>query len=233
MISIVTAHWHTPEFLKLLVASVRKFTVLPYEIVIVDNSNDAPFASEGDITVLVPPKSLPHGLALDYGIEKANGEYVLVMDSDAHILREGWDTELVEKLKDVQLVGAKGGDLKPFRPCTMFFRRDFFLNGKFTFCPTWVEDYKGGRMQLDVGVMFCLRLLHDSKKILGLPWCHSIYDAVWGDTYALNGLPTFYHNWYGSRFHSTDTIDGLSKKDFEKARASLFEQVKDIYASVK
>ncbi|MCK9602433.1 MAG: glycosyltransferase, partial [Sphaerochaeta sp.] len=72
MISIVTASFKCPDWIELLVKSVRKFTDLPYELIVVDNdSRDNSLlwlASQADIRLLALTHNIGHGAGLDWGI---------------------------------------------------------------------------------------------------------------------------------------------------------------------
>lgn len=222
--TIGAVNFNTSDWAKLLVESIRRNSSDEHEIIIVDNSDNL-----GDIpgvTILKPGGNIGHGAGLDMAIHAASNEYFLALDIDAHILRPGWERDLLNLLAgDAEIVGAEGGPLKPYRPCVSFFRTDYFLRKGHSFESVPISC-KGGFMTIDVGVFFALRTLHDGREIIPLKVGDSAYENVWGDTYWLNGEPTFYHNWYSSRFSTgADVIDGRTKTDFETGKASLFRQV--------
>lgn len=223
-ISIVSVNFRSTDWAKLLVDSVRKYSVAEHEIILVDNSGDLP-----DIVgakIIRPDSNISHGSGLDVAIKEATGKYILALDIDAHILNSGWEEALIsEKEPSVELVGAAGDALKPFRPCVSFFERDYFISRGHSFENVPVTC-KGGFMTIDVGVFFALRTLHDGYKAKRIEVGDSVYKNVWGDSYYINNKPYFYHNWYGTRFMAGDeVIDGLRREDFLRAKDNLFKQI--------
>ena len=225
MITIGAVNWHSKDWARLLIDSVQKHTKEDYEILIFDNSNNLPDID--GCRIIHSTDNVGHGRGVDSLIKEAKGDYFLALDIDAHILRDGWDTELIELYKSDEknrLIAAQGGVLKPFRPAVMFFDTEFFKKQGYTFKAVAVPCDKG-HFTLDVGVTFGFRVLHDGFKVQFLPYEKTEFKDVNGEEYSLNGVRTFYHNWYGTRFYDTDEVDGRKKEDILKLKDNLFKQV--------
>jgi hypothetical protein len=233
MISIIAVNWNTKDWCDLLIDSIKRNSIkdkndkLIHEIIIVDNSGEI---TRDDVKVIKTEKNLGHGGGMDLGVKEASNDYILALDIDSHILREGWEEELLSEYKltskpnkETKLVAAQGGVLKPFRPCVMFFRKEYFIENNFSFSAVPVKD----NFSLDVGVFFGLKTLHSGYNVAPLRVGEKYYQGVWGDTYLLNGKPTFYHNWYGSRFTGRDEVDGRKVEDFKIAKDNLFSQYEE------
>lgn len=224
MITIGAVNWHSEDWTRLLIDSVQKHTKEDYEILIFDNSNN--LSDIDGCRIIHSASNVGHGSGIDSLIKEAKGDYFLALDIDAHILRDDWDSELIELYKTDEknrLIAAQGGVLKPFRPAVMFFDPKFFKEQGYTFKAVPVPCEKG-YFSLDVGVTFGFRVLHDGYKVQFLPWCKTEYKDTWGEEYSLNGKRTFYHNWYGTRFHGQGEVDGRKREDMERLKKSLFKQ---------
>lgn len=229
MISIVTVNYKTPDWIKLQWESIKKNTKVPYEYIVVDNASEEAlnFLSPED-QVIELEKNIGHGAALDLAVMRyASHDYVLVLDSDAHLLREGWEDDLFKfynSREDIKLIGAEGDLLKPIRVATMFFEKDYFIKRSHSFQEVDTLNNRGGHMKMDIGVHFSMKVQHDLGKAMLLPIGDNLYKDVWGETYYLNDQPFVYHNWYGSRFENAKIVDGLKREDFLAAKERLFEQ---------
>lgn len=219
MISIVAVNWNTRDWCDLLIDSIKRNSNGDHEIIIVDNSWEIDTLNA---KVVKTGGNLGHAGGLDLGIKEASGDFILVLDIDSHILRSGWEDDLMNAYNSNpqnRIVAAQGGALKPFRPCVMFFEKKYFIDNNFSFSAVPIKE-----MALDVGIYFAMKTLHSGFKIAPLEVGKKYYEDVWGDTYFLNGKPTFYHNWYSSRFTGRKEVDGRKVEDFKKAEANLFRQ---------
>ncbi len=98
--SIVIPHYRTPELLDLCLRLLRRYTASPHEIIVVDNGSDeetlAGLRRREGIALLErtqEPDQLgqdAHKEALDLGIARACGRYVVALHSDTFVLRAGW-----------------------------------------------------------------------------------------------------------------------------------------------
>jgi len=233
MISILSVNWNCLNWMRLLVASIRKFTRTPYEIVIVDNSSEDGsvewLKEQEEVKAIMLNRNIGHGAGLDLALKSVGQRFCLVLDIDAHLQREGWDSELIALYKSVsgrRLIAANGGEAKPIHPCFMFFERKFFLENKLSFIAKGFHD---------VGRKIYFDIIELGYEILRISSSYEsgggkFYPGAFGDEYYLDGKPTIYHNWYAARMWKKDEVDIYKKKDFEKDSKTLFDQplVKEI-----
>jgi len=226
MISILSVNYNALPWMKLLVASVRKFTTVPYEIIIIDNnSQDGSvkwLREQSDVRATMLNHNIKHGPGMNTAFRHARHKLCLVLDIDAHIMRKNWDFDLLGILKDnpnTRLIAAMGGEAKPIHPCFMFIQRDFFLKNNLSFGPG--EGYDVGRklypdiigMGHDV-YRAPVRYEEDGKKF---------YDGAYGDHYDINGQPTIYHNWYSSRMWQKIQVDSLTREEHDRRNRIVFD----------
>ena len=157
MITVLTVNHNTLDFLTLLVRSVREFWVpVPTSIMVIDNySTDGSrewLERQPDVEAHLLDCNTGHGPGLDYGLSRVNTRFVLVLDSDAHLLRFDWDVDLI-KLYEAdprrRLIAAKGGVKKPVHPCFMFFEAQYFKSNQLSFLAREGHDV-GRRLYYDV-----------------------------------------------------------------------------------
>lgn len=253
MISIVAVNHNCLDWTKLLINSVRKFTAVPYQIIIVDNASEDGSAEwlreQKDIKTIFMVKNIGHGLGLDWGIQSAAYRYCLVLDIDAHLQRQGWDDDFMKLYfsnPKIRLVAAKGGDpegklyneesarkwvtgdprTKPIHACFQFFETKFFIDNKLSFAP---------RDKYDVGRKNYYDVIDLGHEVLRIPAGYEkdkrkFYDGAWGDEYYINGKPTIYHNWYSARMWKKDKVDNHTKEEHAKRKEIIFSHpfVKEI-----
>jgi len=216
-ISVVAVAYHSKEWERLLRSSIAAYTRGPYEIVIIDNSND----------------NRGHGAGLDLAIRQASGDYILVLDIDAHILSPGWDDALIRRMEETgeQLIGARGGLLKPMRPACMFFRRSLFTDQHPTAGPASFTARDIDGVKFDVGIHFYFRVLSLGIKVGFLEGGPSVYNVEgWGETYYNGKEPIGYHCYYGTRWFNRagkrvhDVIDGRKYEEYARAKDVILNE---------
>jgi glycosyltransferase involved in cell wall biosynthesis len=227
LISIVTVSFNCKDWIELLVKSVRKFTTVPYELIVVDNASRDDsglwLAAQSDVRLCPLVHNIGHGAGLDYGIARAVNKYILVMDADAHLQRQGWEADflaLYESNPKTRLIAAAGGDPnapnpKPIHACFQFFEREFFLDNHMSFIP---GKYDVGRKNYyDVtGLGF---------DVCRVPAGVKFYPNTYGDEYYIGGQPTLFHMWYSSRMSRIPDggkVDNYTKADYERNKAHVF-----------
>ena len=227
MISIVTVSFNCRDWIELLVKSVRKFTAVPHELIVVDNGSlDGSglwLLSQSDVKLFPLKHNIGHGAGLDYGIKRAVYKYVLVLDADAHLQRAGWEGDFIslyEQNPKTRLIAAGGGSRaidaqKPIHACFQFFEREFFLDNHLSFVP---GKYDVGRKNYyDV-----INLGFDVERV---PAGAKFYPDAYGDEYYIGGQPTIYHMWYSSRMSRIPEggkVDNYQKSDYEANKKHLF-----------
>jgi len=122
--TICIVNYKTEELTRLCLRSIRKFTKVPYEVIVVDNNSvDASLdylRSLDWITLIdrsgedIPKGGWAHGTALDLGLKACKTEFFMSMHSDTFVRKEGWLKGLLMNL-DEKTACTGGGklDLKP------------------------------------------------------------------------------------------------------------------------
>ena len=239
MITVLTVNHNTLDFLKLLVQSVRKFRgQAPTEIMVVDNqSTDGSrewAAAQPDVEAHLLTRNTGHGPGLDYGLRLVNTRFVLVLDSDAHLQRFGWDADLIKLYQSDprrRLIAAKGGVEKPIHPCFMFFETQYFRSNQFSF---------QARDGYDVGRRIYYDVTEAGFDVLRIECGYedggrNFYPGTYGTEYYICGRPTIFHAWYATRMTTCrigDSVDSYKKEDFLKDKALVFSMplVREILA---
>jgi len=255
MISIVAVNCNTLDWMKLLVQSVRKFTTVPYEIIIVDNNSEDGsqvwLKEQRDVLALMMNRNFGHGKGLDFGINYAEHPFIMVMDIDAHLQRKGWDLDffdLYTKDKDIKLIAAKGGDpegkltcqesiekwatanakKKPIHACFQFFNKKFFKENKLSFEPREGQDV-GRKNYFDIiGLGYKVHRIAPGYE--DAVEKRKFYPGSFGDNYYLFGEPFLYHNWYSARMWRADKVDNVTRGQHFKGKEAVFNHpfVKEI-----
>jgi len=239
LLSIVTAHVDTPDWIELFVKSVRKFTAdMPHEILIIDNgsldTNLRWLREQSDVRLIeVGHIELYHGGAMDLGTERARGHYVCILDSDAHVQRLGWAEDLIALYHEndkTRLIGVVGPVHKPLHPPLFLFERDFFVGNNIS----WqYRPETGLPTETDTAQQAYWNVTNLGYKVLRLEMGAKVYqNTSWYDQLWLGNppQPTIAHFWMGSRFQENCpvrtklSIDGISLADHLKRKAAFFAE---------
>ena len=258
MISIISVNYNCLDWMKLLVNSIRKFTAVPYEIIIVDNASEDGsrewLKAQKDVKAIFLEINIGHGPGLDLAIRSAAYHCCLALDIDAHLQRKEWDHDFMKLYSSspkIKLIAAEGSDpegklyneesarkwvtgnprAKPIHACFQFFETKFFTDNKLSFVAREGQDV-GRKNYYDV-----INLGYEVLKIpVGYePDKKKFYDGAWGDEYYINGKPTLYHNWYSARMWKKEIVDNLTKEEHFKRKEIIFSHpfVKKILAMKK
>lgn len=227
MISIVTVNWNAYDYAKLLISSVKRFSQ-ECEIIVIDNSE---VKFKLDATVYPQDYNIGHGEGLNLGISKANGEYVLILDIDCHIMTSGWEELFLRALRNFDLVAGKGSPAKPIRPACMFGKKQFLE--KFDMRAT--EGYKGHRVTpegKDVAIRAYLEMLRRGHKVNllePLPREQRRYNTLNGEEFAIEKIGVIHHAWHGShlKFRQVDF-----QEDLEEDKRKFFSMIEWNFAKV-
>jgi len=229
-VSIVSASVDSPMWAKLLVKSVRKFTSVKYEIIIIDNGslpeNLEWLEKQKDINLIKLSKNIGHGGAMDLGTELAESEYVCFLDIDSHIQRKGWDDDLLELYNGdplIRLIGVVGPEHKPLHPPLFFYKRSFIAenNISFKYLP---------RLSTDTAQKAYWDILNLGFKVERLQKGTKIYEECIGDEIQLNEKQFCFHAWYGTRFNENNPskckseLDGYKLEDYLANKKAIFNQ---------
>jgi GT2 family glycosyltransferase len=227
MITIVTVNWTAYDFLGLLIESLHRFTQLPYELIVVDNTEEnRQRLNQPHVHQFHMPSNVGHGKGLNYGVFKAfelfpENPYLMFLDSDCHIVRHQWELAFMNKIKTYDIVGGKGPASKPIRPACIFMRRDI---GKYD----WAESpgYKGNRATpggYDVAIKAYYKIMADNKRIGFLTSQKSSYGTLNGEEWCIDGQPYVYHHWHGS--HLKERQSDFPENNLAQDKALLFSRI--------
>jgi len=228
-ITIISCYFHSKDFFDVLIRSVKSFSDKNHSVIIMDNSIEQEIFTCKDYTVIKPEKNMGHGPGLDHLINNyVDTEYTLVMDVDTHILRRGYDIDLMDILQkdpNIGLIIPFRCVEKPIHPGVMFFRTDDFKN-KIPIKPIKISTDNYPSIYMDVGQavpIYLNQLYH--KKTFTLNRDKSIYDDARGDTWLLNNKQTFHHFGYGTRFYNKTEIGNFKKEKFDDMKSNMLKQI--------
>jgi len=188
-----------------------------------------------DVSVYHFDNNLQHGGAMDTGTIIANSPFVCFLDIDSHIQREGWEYDLFKLYKSdkkIRMIGTEGPDWHPFIAPLFFYERDFILKKGLWFRHISAEK------TIDTAQMAYFKILKMGYKVEFVRRGERAYPPfhLIGDEIYLNGKPTFYHHWNGTRFNEhnptrrKEILDGITIEEHLEGKRKLFEvkQVKEI-----
>ncbi|HBP20274.1 MAG TPA: hypothetical protein DEA08_21100 [Planctomycetes bacterium] len=171
-VTIAIPNWNTGSLLRLCLASLVRFTKHPHRILVVDNDSDdasrvtVDGAAERGLIDLIQREGAvhdgapEHGASLDAALAACETPYLLTLDSDAWVRREGWLADFVAALGDeASHAGAlkfPGGRAKRFvqwvrrepprpeasyvRPCHAIYRVELLRRYGLSFAPRLGSD---------------------------------------------------------------------------------------------
>jgi len=156
-LSIIIPQYKTPELIRLCIRAIKQFSVLHPEIIVIDNnSKDASLdylKKIKNITLIENKRKCggadAHKLALDLGIKKARGQWILFFHSDSVVLKRGWDQDLIDLTKKYPgTIGATTiyRDINRFAPwytklLRYFKERNSFFNYTFDITDKKIMSY--------------------------------------------------------------------------------------------
>lgn len=235
-LTIISANVDSQEWAKLLIQSIRKFTKMDYEIVIIDNDslpkNQEWLKEQKDVRFHHSDDNLQHGGSMDLGTIMASAPFVCFLDIDSHIQREGWEYDLFEFYRSddkIRMIGTEGPDWHPFIAPLFFYERDFVLKNGIFFRHVSAEK------TIDTAQMAYFKILEMGYKVEFVKRGKRVYPPfhLAGDEIYLNGKPTFYHHWNGTRFNEHNPerrkkiLDGITIEEHLEGKKKLF-QIKEV-----
>jgi len=125
--TICVVNYRTPELIRLCLSAVRRFTMYPHDLVVVDNdSQDASleYLRQVPWIRLIERRPGPldgigahaHGAALDLALAQCRTEFFVSLHSDTIITRESWLENLIrhfDDAPDLACVGTGKIEVKP------------------------------------------------------------------------------------------------------------------------
>jgi len=144
--SIIIVNYKTLDWTRQCLESIRANSQgEPYEIIVIDNdSRDESLTylkSQADIRLIERTTGLhydsrDHGEALDLGLRYAQGDYVVVLDSDVLILKKGWLSALTKLLAQENAVLVGPCFYRNFiHACFLMVERNLITKYQLSFAP--------------------------------------------------------------------------------------------------
>ncbi len=111
LVSIVTLSWNAPQFTKLALDSIAKYTSEPYEVIVVDNGSGSETVAmlhaidDPHVRIIYNETNRGFGGGNNDGMAEAKGEYIVVLNNDV-IVTEGWLDALLDPFDRIPSVGV-------------------------------------------------------------------------------------------------------------------------------
>ena len=213
MISIITVNWNSYDFLDIMIESLERYSSLPYELIVIDNSVIKHQISRDNVAQHLMSENIGHGEGLNRGVKLAKFDFVMFLDVDAHILCHNWEEPFLRMMEQFDVIGGRGVPAKPIRPACMFLKKEF---SGYDWRPS--DGYKGHRITpegTDVAIRAFYQMQADGVRIGFLEGIQSRYDTHTGEEWCIESKPLVYHHWHGSHLAERQvdfTIDLHSEK---------------------
>ncbi|TAM59492.1 glycosyltransferase family 2 protein [bacterium] len=113
LVSLVLLTWNALEYTRITLESVRRFTKLPCELIVVDNGSEAPtveyLRTLGDATVIYNSENRGFAGGCNQGIAASRGRYVMLLNNDVVVTEHWLEDMLAAAQRDVEigLVGPR------------------------------------------------------------------------------------------------------------------------------
>jgi glycosyltransferase involved in cell wall biosynthesis len=226
MISIITVNYNSYDFLGLLIESLYLFSTLPYELIVVDNSDNRVKLDHPNVHQYFMPTNIGHGRGLNFGVTKAyerfrNNPFLMFLDCDCHILKMKWESAFIGKMKNHDIIGGKGPASKPIRPACIFMKKEL---GQYDWSDTL--GYAGNRSTpggYDVAIKAYYKIMADNLRIGFLTSKKSEYNTVNGEEWCIDDIPYVYHHWHGS--HLKARQEDFPGQDLIEDKNNLFSKI--------
>ena len=119
-VSIIIPTLNQIAYTKRCIESIGRYTQVSYEVIVIDNGSTdnstqelMKFQEDMNLTIIRNDRNLGFGQANNQGAKLASGEFLLFLNNDTEVLREGWLIRLLSEVEDgVGLVGGSGGLLE-------------------------------------------------------------------------------------------------------------------------
>ncbi|HEG43178.1 MAG TPA: glycosyltransferase [Phycisphaerales bacterium] len=230
-VTVVSVNHNTLDFIKLCVSKVFEHTEIPLKMIVVDNnSTDGSLEylqSDPRVRLLFIEKNMGHGPALDLAMKYVDTEYVVVLDSDAHPIKNGWLRALIDPINDEVLASGVHYSRQYVHPCCMALKVDTFIKNNMTYRSNWPpneEVERLGKTHWDVGENISMKILQMGKKLHYIPSSNTPTQSIIGSEYG--GI--VYHHFYGTRIKTEglDTVfGGLTGSEIEQSKISHFRSI--------
>ncbi len=221
MLSLITVNWNSHDFLNLLMESIEMFTEVPYELIVIDNSDNEIKIEREHVKQFYMGQNIGHGAGLNLGLQKATQNYIMFLDCDTHFLKRYWEEPFLVSGCDV--VVAKGVPAKPIRPACLFMKRTMALRYDWRAS----EGYRGHRITpegTDVAIAAYHQMVSDTLSIKFLNSFPSRYETATGEEWGFEE-PLIYHHWHGASIHLPCRQADFPDLDLTDEKAKLFSRI--------
>ncbi|MDD5458092.1 MAG: glycosyltransferase [Phycisphaerae bacterium] len=120
--TICIVNYKTPQFTRLCLRSVRKFTKFPYEVLVIDNNSadeSLDYLRKLRWIKLIERDTsgdsgggYSHAAALDLGLEYCESEFFVSLHTDTFVQRAGWLSDLIAYFDNEQVASVGSGKLE-------------------------------------------------------------------------------------------------------------------------
>ena len=101
IISVITLSWDNINYTKKFVNSIRKYTTLPYELIIVDNGSEEStqvwVQKNSDLSIIFP-ENQGFSKGFNEGVKIASGKYIMMANNDTEFPLN-WDIQLINTIE--------------------------------------------------------------------------------------------------------------------------------------
>ena len=121
-VTICIVNYKTPQFTRLCLRSIRKFTIFPYETLVIDNNSadeSLDYLRKLRWIKLIERDTssdlgggYSHAAALDLGLANCETEFFVSLHTDTFIQRNGWLRDLIAYFNDEQVASVGSGKLE-------------------------------------------------------------------------------------------------------------------------
>jgi len=169
--SIIILTWNELAYTQRCIESIRKYTHLPYELIVVDNgSTDGTrewLRTQSDVRLICNPTNLGFAKGANQGIRAARGDNILLLNNDT-VVTPGWLRRLLERLHSSPEVGM-AGPLSNFvsgpQQIPVPYQNLAEVDG---FAWDWGKAHRGQSQPTDRLVGFCLVMKREVIEKVGL-----------------------------------------------------------------
>ena len=174
--SIIIPCFNQLKYTKKCLESIEQYTTAPYELLLVDNGSTDPTReylqkyAEGHehVRIILNDKNLGFAAANNQGLQKAKGDFVLLLNNDVAVT-EGWLDRLIahfEKSPDIGMVGPMSNAVSGNQLVENVLYKDD-LNAMQSFAQKFASDNHGKATEIMRLVGFCLLIRKEVLEVIG------------------------------------------------------------------
>lgn len=172
--TVIVANYLHPHFTKECVESIRKYYPFIPIVIVDDCSSEPPSFNFEDVMYKRLDYHMGHGIALDCGMERVETKYVITIDHDVALIKEGAFEYLFSFMKNEYVAGVgkhKNNQSNfPFiSPHFALWRADLIKQYKLSFSELSIENNQSRVYHFAVAQLLCARI----EKMFG-------YDLIGG-----------------------------------------------------